>query len=212
MISLDIDILKTFGSNYIDKLKNVVFDGTYAWASESHILIRAECDDEKNDPYEMSERFPSLINELPPHDSELWTKEIPTGEIKTQKCSECGGTGKSYKCPECGGDGVVHLDHDWTDTNGKSRYSDYEVECGNCNGRSVVRGGDKPCEECNGTGTLDLDSPIQFGNAYIDAKLLKALSVLPNLELHPNPKNNPYRQIPIRGNGFVGVVMPTRGP
>lgn len=208
---IPLEILEKFTIRGGTILNKVFHDGSFAWASNRFILIRTPSNHPRSDDQEGAiEKFSKILEEFPTEDSPLWTSEIPSGEAKTKPCPTCRGGKKATSCPECDGHGEIELDHDWIDHAGKHRSTTYEVDCESCNGKGIIRGGDDDCPDCDGTGVEEIYSPVPFGIHYIDARRLQSISVLPGIQIHPNINGQPFKQIPIRGDGWIGVVMPCR--
>jgi len=161
--------------------------GGYTYATDGHIAIKI--------PYVPgNDRLPPVsaykMDYAPTHDGD-WCAVPPYGPLETEQCSHCKGTTFSHECDGCGGEGYIAEDD----------------PCRFCDGEGAVPGGDRMCENCNGTGTAYADCypSVHFGTTMLSPKLLDKIRTLPKAEIFLPA--SPTHQVHFRFDGGVGIVM-----
>lgn len=213
---LPLETLKRFTDPTRHNLRDVIHIDGFAYATDGLILVKTTSTfPDTQDLGSLRDNLIALANKnTAENDSALWER-LPTSEarIKTSTCCTCGGTGKSRKCPSCDGDGVVQLDHGYQSFDGTWKHDDYECDCHVCEGHGSVGGSEgEDCEDCEGTGKHEQQTPIRFDPHWIDLILLNRIKDLPGVQIHPNPNGGRYQPLPLRGEGWTGALMPCRGP
>ncbi len=117
---------------------------------------------------------------------------------KTMNCGKCDGLGGFAKCKDCHGEG--------------------SNTCG-CHGRGIVAyaGEDrKPCDECDGTGEIQIAVAVKIGASWFSNVLLAKLLTLPRLTFYPDcpnpsgPRLAPHIGYFTFGENGDGLLMPMR--
>lgn len=196
------------------QLQRIMHSGTHAYATDGHVLVRIESDlpATEGDEKLIGNMETLIANAHPAVESEEWVSEIPNVEPLTKPCETCDGTGKTQECPSCDGEGEVTLTHDWMDKAKKWHHDDYDCDCQHCDGSGRIGGEGDECEECDGTGMVTMHTHVALVGSWFGAALLNRVRDLPGMQIHRHPKNIKMSGHPIRGTGWVGVLMPLRAP
>ncbi len=208
---MDIEMLARFCCKYREPINHVIIKGGFAWATDGKIGIRAETDLPDSGDSTFVEKLVQAI-EAPFNAATSEWEALPVAlPMREGDCPDCAGTGKQQTCPSCEGEGEIELDHSWIGKSGFERHS-YTVECEECGGTGSTGGeqdGEGGCAECGATGKTRISETVAFGPSWIDSFHLHQISTLPG-PIQIRYGGSPVKQMPIRGAGWIGVVMPTR--
>jgi hypothetical protein len=114
-------------------------------------------------------------------------------------CRECGGIGKVTECGDCDGEGDVN----WESNSGIEYSAVYKL----CNGKGVVSGSAKVCDDCGGSGRKKKYDRIYVGSKFLDCRYLELLKQLPGVKIAPDFAKG-YSPIPVKFEGGTGLIMP----
>ncbi len=204
---MEIEILAKFCHEDREPINRVIVKGGFAWVTDGNIGIRAATNAPDSEDLTFLDKMVAAIDAHVERAATLW-EDLPTPiPMREGDCPDCAGTGKQQACPSCGGDGEIELTHHW---HGGSH--DYTVECEECDGTGSTGGqqdGEGGCLECGKTGKVQISEAVAFGPAWIDSFLLHRIAILPG-PIQICHGASPLQQIPIRGDGWIGVLMPMR--
>jgi hypothetical protein len=139
---------------------------------------------------------------------------VPAVTVKSEPCTQCGGTDKAVECPECKGAGYVVFSTDFNDYDGP--------ECKTCNGsgqisesgyahlknRMLWLAESKPvgCDNCINGRIWPMAGEV-VGNAKFHVRLLDLIGKLPQVEIGVLGELDISR---FRFAGGDGLIMPMR--
>ena len=154
--------------------------GDYVCACDSHCIVRVPNTFGITRPCPLPD--PALLDGFFDMDhAGEWVDIPPLPEAPTEKCETCRGTGKIAICEECEGEGQV-------DYIGKT--GSWAITCPCCKGDGIFAGmasndHNEACESCNGTGIRpeDYSANIKIGTVRVDVRLLRKISILPDVKL-----------------------------
>jgi hypothetical protein len=171
----------------------------HTYATTGRILIRVpkicEIEHRPGQPSDPAKPIPTGENYIPVELPPNWQSFTPS----TSRCKDCQGTGKITTCRNCQGTGEVECLH-----------CGHEGECKECNGKGAYTSASSadPCEECDGTGTIEQTFAVSLnhGKASVNLRYLQLAHTLPNVRLYMLDSITTLR---IEFDGGEGALMPT---
>ncbi len=183
--------MNIFCSKTNDILNKPATINDYTYASNGIMLIKC-----KTKEIYVNKGFPKVCEELLKQTKSLSDHvsffNLPpqvVNEKEFKKCKHCNSKGTC--CPDCENTGIVT----YVTNNGY----EYENDCDMCMDNHEI------CEECNGTGKIEIEPTITVGDLIFDKNTFDLLYKLKNVKLYLL-----YQQQPsyFTFEGGEGIIMP----